>query len=163
MNPMLRRSIFSLSILVAVVGLFAGSCLLQAQNTPSRGRKFKAPPPTARVEVTVLRDANGKPIENASVIFRLVSEKGAMELKSNEDGKSVIDVLPVGATMRLQILVKGYQTYGADYVLDKPDLALEIRMKRPGEQYSIYKTHDLEAESSKGRVVPTAPKTDEPK
>ena len=63
-----------------------------------------------------------------------------MELKTNEDGKSVIDVLPTGSNMRLQIIAKGYQTYGQDYKIDKSDMTFGVRLKRPGEQYSIYKT-----------------------
>ncbi len=64
-----------------------------------------------------------------------------MELKSNEEGKALIDVLEIGETVRLQIIAKGYQTYGADYPIDKDQFAIEVRMKRPGEQYSIYKPH----------------------
>jgi hypothetical protein len=43
--------------------------------------------------------------------------------------------------VRLQIIAKGYQTYGGDYKIDKDEMTIEIRMKRPGEQYSIYKNH----------------------
>jgi hypothetical protein len=64
-----------------------------------------------------------------------------MELKTNDEGKTLIDVLPVGSTVRLQVIVRGFQTYGEDYPVDKPNMAIEIRMKRPGEQYSIYKPH----------------------
>jgi hypothetical protein len=60
-------------------------------------------------------------------------------LKTNEDGKTIIDVLPMGDTVRLQIIAKGFQTYGEDYKIEKADMAIEIRMKRPGQQYSIYK------------------------
>jgi hypothetical protein len=70
-----------------------------------------------------------------------------MELKSNEDGKAVIDVLPIGDTVRLQIIAKGFQTYGQDYKVDKPQLTIEVRMKRPGEQYSIYKEHPDDAKN----------------
>ena len=63
-------------------------------------------------------------------------DKGNMELKTNEDGKTIIDVLPIGDTVRLQIIAKGFQTYGEDYKIDKAQMAIEIRMKRPGEQYS---------------------------
>jgi hypothetical protein len=134
-----RRSFLSYAVVLAVFGLFLGSLSGSAQE--KRGRKYKAPPPTAKIEVTVLKDANGKPIENAAVIFHTLKDPGNMELKSNEDGKAVIDVLPIGDTMRLQIIAKGYQTYGADYALDNKDMAIEVRMKRPGEQYSIYKPH----------------------
>jgi len=137
-----RRStrFFAFSAAFFLVGL----TYVAAQSTDRRGRKYKAPPPTARVEVTVLRDTDAKPIENAAVIFHPVvhgKDEGNMELKSNEDGKALIDVLPIGNTVRLQIIAKGFQTYGQDYKIDKGQMALEVRMKRPGEQYSIYKPH----------------------
>jgi len=99
-----------------------------------------------------VRDTNGKPIENAAVVFHpMVGEKdqGNMELKTNEDGKTIIDVLPVGDTVRLQVIAHGFQTYGDDYKIDKADMAIDIRMKRPGEQYSIYKNHDATAQGGK--------------
>jgi hypothetical protein len=148
MISMSRRSLFRLSLFVAVFGLIVASVAADAQSM-KRGRKYKAPPPTARIEVTVLRDVDAKPIENSSVIFHLVGEAGNMELKSNEDGKAVIDVLPIGSTVRLQIIAKGFQTYGEDYVIDKASLGIEIRMKRPGEQYSIYKMHPEKAAPTK--------------
>ncbi len=41
-----------------------------AQDAPVKhGRKYKAPPATSRIEVTVLKKFNGKPIINAAVIF----------------------------------------------------------------------------------------------
>ena len=127
--------------MVALIAMLGIS--LSAQDKSRRGRKYKPPPPTAKIEVTVLRDSDSKPIENAAVIFHVDMEgdKGNMELKTNEDGKSVIDVLPIGSTMRLQIIAKGFKTYGEDFKIDKADMAFGIRMKRPGEQYSIYKDH----------------------
>jgi hypothetical protein len=112
------------------------------QDTKRRGRKYKAPPPTSKIEITILRDSDGKPVENASVIFHLVGDTGNMELKTNEDGKTVIDVLPLNTKIRLQVLAKGYQTFGEDFDNDKVELTLGVRLKRPGEQYSIYKGHD---------------------
>ena len=150
---MLRRTVFPLAVIVAGLGLAASSLAAHGQDdTNKRGRKFKAPPPTARVEVTILRDVNGKPIENAAVIFHpMVGNKdnGNMELKTNEDGKTIIDVLPIGDTVRLQVIAHGFQTYGEDYKVDKTELGIEIRMKRPGEQYSIYKPHELSADGAK--------------
>jgi hypothetical protein len=153
MVSMYQPSRVRLFAFVAVLGLLAGPLAAAGQDdTPKRGRKYKAPPATARIEVTVLRDFNGKPIENAAVVFHpMLGEKdeGNMELKTNEDGKTVIDVLPMGDTVRLQIIAKGFQTYGEDYKIDKPEMAIEIKMKRPGEQYSVYKSHDGTAESGK--------------
>jgi hypothetical protein len=144
MKFMLRRSLFFL-VFVAVSGLFVLSLAAGAQEKANRGRKYKSPPPTAHIEVTVLRDVNGKPIENAAVIFHPMEgdkDVGNMELKTNDDGKTLIDVIPIGSTVRLQVIVRGFQTYGDDYPVDKANIAIEIRMKRPGEQYSIYQKHD---------------------
>jgi hypothetical protein len=145
---MLSRTSFR-RLTIAVALLAISGMTLVAQDPPHRGRKYKPPPPTSRIEVTVLRDADSNPIENASVIFHLDGDKGNMELKTNEDGRSIIDVLPMGSTMRLQIIAKGFQTYGQDYKIDKSDMTFGIRMKRPGEQYSIYKPHEEDADAQK--------------
>jgi len=140
-----RLSIYRNCALVAGLVLILTALSVSAQEpTSRRGRKYKSPPPTARIEVTILRDSTAKPIENASVIFHTlegVNSKGNMELKTNEDGKTVIDVLPIGDTVRLQVIAKGYQTYGEDYKIEKAVMTIEVRMKRPGEQYSIYNKH----------------------
>jgi hypothetical protein len=133
-----RRSKLSICAVFAVCVLISGIGSFAQEH---RGRKYKAPPPTAKIEVSVLRDSDGKPLENAAVIFHTLKEKGNMELKSDEDGKALIDVLEIGETVRLQIIVKGYQTYGADYPIETEQMAIEVRMKRPGEQYSVYKPH----------------------
>jgi 5-hydroxyisourate hydrolase-like protein (transthyretin family) len=138
---------------VTVLSLLGGPLAAFGQdNAPKRGRKYKAPPATARIEVTVLRDFNGKPIENAAVVFHPMEgekDKGNMELKTNEDGKTVIDVLPMGDTVRLQIIARGFQTYGEDYKIDKPEMAIEIKMKRPGAQYSVYRNQDGTVDTGK--------------
>ena len=143
MEGMSRRTFLRFCTILASLGLISASIAIRAQNDNNyKGRKYKAPPPSAHIEVTVLRDFNGKPIQDAHVIFHPIEgdkDKGSLELKTNEDGKIVIDVIPIGDTIRLQIIANGYQTYGGDYKVDKPELSMEIRMKRPGAQYSIYK------------------------
>jgi hypothetical protein len=157
---MICRSLFRISLIAVGIGLVVSSLAANAQDTDRRGRKYKSPPPTARIEVTVLRDVNAKPIENAAVIFHLVGEKGNMELKTNEDGKAVIDVLPLGGNVRLQIIAKGFQTYGEDFKIDKAELAIGVKMKRPGEQYSIYPSRGNAADA--GKDAAPAPAKDKP-
>jgi|SRR5215469_916926 len=144
---------------VAIMALLLVVLAAHSGSAQKRGRKYKAPDPVSRVEVTILNDVNGKPLENASVIFHTLKDPGNMELKTNEDGKAIIDVLPIGEQIRLQVIAKGFQTYGGDYALDKDELALEIRMKRPGEQYSIYKTHPNDKSQKQEQSRPV----DEPK
>jgi hypothetical protein len=144
----LRLCVLATSLVLILCSITGGA----QQKASNRGRKYKAPPPTARIEVTILRDISGKPIENAAVIFHPIAgevSKGNMEMKTNEDGKAMIDVLPIGDTVRLQIIAKGFQTYGEDFKVEKPEMALEIRMKRPGEQYSIYKDHGQSNDAGK--------------
>jgi hypothetical protein len=154
MDGMRHLFLSRFTVIVAVFSLAAGSLAAAGQDEISkRGRKYKAPPPTARIEVTVLRDSSGKPIENAAVVFHPMEgekDKGNMELKTNEDGKTIIDVLPIGDTVRLQIIAKGFQTYGEDYKIDKAEMAIEIKMKRPGAQYSVYKNQDGTVNTGKG-------------
>jgi hypothetical protein len=142
------RRISRLAVLAAALGLTV-SLAVFAQSSSHRGRKYKAPPPTSRIQVTILRNDDAKPIENASVIFQVKGDKGNMELKTNEDGKSVIDVLPTGSDVLLQVIAKGYQTYGESYKVDKSDMAIEVKLKRPGQQYSVYKLHDQTADAGK--------------
>ncbi|HEX4310391.1 MAG TPA: carboxypeptidase-like regulatory domain-containing protein [Acidobacteriaceae bacterium] len=129
-----------LPVLVAVVAV----ALAAHAQEQGRGRKYKPPPPTCKVTVTVLKGWNGKPLENASVIFHPLEngkDRGNMELKTNEDGKVTIDVIPVGDQLRLQVLATGYQTYGNDYDLPVDTKEIEVKMSRPQKQYSIYEKH----------------------
>lgn len=148
---MQHRQLLRFNVALAALGLIAGSLALRAQDDSHHGRKYKAPPLSSRIEVTVLRDSSGKPIEDAHVIFHPIEgdkDKGALELKTNEDGKIVIDVIPIGDTVRLQVIANGFQTYGEDYKVDKAEMSMEIRMKRPGQQYSIYKNSSSGSGSS---------------
>jgi 5-hydroxyisourate hydrolase-like protein (transthyretin family) len=142
MNCMFRRTSFfaaiSAAFAIAICTFHVG-----AQDDPNRRvRKMKVPPLASRIEVTVLRDSSGKPIERAAVIFHPLQgerDHGVLELKTNDDGKAVVDVIPIGDKVRLQVIAKGFQTYGGDFMVDKTEISMEIRLKRPGEQYSIYK------------------------
>ena len=114
------------------------------QTDVKRGRKYVPPPAMATIEVLVIRATTGKPIPNAAVIFHpMQNEKdvGNMELKTTEEGKAVIDVITIGDTLRLQVIANGFQTYGEDYKIDTASKQIVVKMKRPAEQYSIYKDH----------------------
>jgi hypothetical protein len=150
---------------VAGIGLSGCSLALLAQNDNPHGRKYKAPPASAHIEVTVLRDFNGKPVSNAHVIFHPTEgdrDKGSLELKTNEDGKAIIDVIPIGDTVTLQVIADGYQTYGQSYKIDKPEMTMEVRMKRPGGQYTIYKNPGPNSGSGSGGSSNSSPNAPPP-
>ncbi len=146
-TAMLSASFLRSGGVAVLCGLIVGPLI--AQDTDSRGRKFKLPPPTSTITVTVQRNFDGKPIENAAVVFHPVEgdrDKGTMELKTNEDGKTIIDVIPIGDTVLLQVIAKGFQTFGKECKVDKPNMAFAVKLKRPGEQYSVYVKHPEKTE-----------------
>jgi hypothetical protein len=141
--------------LSGILALLMGFPVLFAHADQRNGRKYTPPPTTATIKVTVVRATNGKPIANAAVIFHPMAgekDKGALELKSDEDGKVTIDVIPVGDMVRLQVIADGWKTYGEDYQIDTDSKDILVKMKRPGEQYSLY-----------GDGKGTAPNTTAPK
>jgi hypothetical protein len=126
-----------------VLFLVIASTFFAFAQQDKRGRKYKAPPETMKIEISVIRATNGKPIPNAAVIFHPIDAKGkdqgAMELKTDLDGKTKLDVIPIGSTVRLQIIANGFQTFGNDYVANADAKEITIKMERPKSQYSIYK------------------------
>jgi hypothetical protein len=90
----------------------------------------------------VVRDYNGKPVRNASVILHSVGdngkqEQGGFQLKTNEDGKTEYSGAPYGK-LRVQVIAHGFQTFGQDYDVNQPEHEIVIKLKRPQGQYSIY-------------------------
>lgn len=120
--------------------------LLRAQDadnpTPEKhGRKYKAPPETSHIEVTVLKGFNKKPIDGAHVIFHPVKDgvdEGNLEVKTHPDGKVSIDVIPTGSSVRIQVLADGFATYAEDYMVTEPSREIVIPMQRPRAQISTY-------------------------
>ncbi len=98
--------------------------------------------PMSNLRFVVVRDYNGKPVRNAAVVLHPVDRKGkqmrgGLELKTDNDGRTKIDGIPYGP-LRVQVLAPGFQTFGEDYRIDKPELEITVKLKRPGGQYSIY-------------------------
>jgi len=107
----------------------------------------------AALSFVVLRDYNGKPVKNASVIMHPVRKNGkqrnsGLQLKTNTDGKTSFDGIPYGP-LRVQVLAQGFQTFGEDYDVNKPEMEITIKLKRPQGQYSIYEEHPEEKKDLK--------------
>ena len=106
----------------------------------------KNPPPdqkTALVNLTVVRDTNGKPVKNAEVVLHLIDIHGkqmqeGMELKTHDDGKAEAPGIPYGK-VRIQVIAQGFRTYGEDVSVDQPTIAVTIKLQKPVDQFSIYK------------------------
>jgi hypothetical protein len=134
-----------------------------SQDAPAKhGRKYKAPPATSRIEVTVLKKFNGKPISNAAVIFDATldgKDQGGLEVKTDPEGKASIDVIPTGSTVRVQVIATGFATFAEEYVVVEPTRSIEVSMLRPQEQLSSYQDNDGKTSSRKpGVQEPIRPK-----
>jgi hypothetical protein len=96
---------------------------------------------TSDLKFLVVRDYNGKPVRNASVILHPIDkegkQRGGYQLKTDPEGKTSFDGVPYG-TLRIQVLAQGFQTYGEDFEISEPTKDITIKLKRPGGQYSIY-------------------------
>lgn len=141
MMGMSIRSLSRFGMLAILLAIVAGPALYAGQREHHRGRKVKPPPPVSRIRVTVLRNDAGTPIPRAAVVFQDIEHgknRGSMELKTNMDGVAELSVIPIGDSVLLQVIAKGYQTFGRQYPVTKPDMTLDIKLKLPGEQYSIY-------------------------
>ena len=128
--------------------LLIAACVVPAHaQDQQRGRKYKEPPPVAHIAVTVTRASNGKPVENAAVIFHTFHEgkdQGNMELKTNEEGKALIDVIPIGDEVQMQVFKTGFQTYGETFTNNLSSRVVEVKVKPPSGQYSIYQARPLD-------------------
>jgi hypothetical protein len=148
---------------IAILSLIVLSTVFAFAQQDHRGRKYKAPPETMKIDISVVRATTGKPIPNAAVIFHPVNEKGkeegAMELKTDLEGKTTLDVIPIGSTVRLQIIANGFQTFGNDYVANADAKEITIKMERPKSQYSIYKGNATGDQSGQAQETTTKPAT----
>ena len=164
-NGMLRTRSIGL-ILFSALGLCLAlphALLGQDSTDAKRGRKYKAPPATSHIEVTVLKKFNGKPIPNAAVIFNSAldgRDEGNLEVKTDPDGKAVIDVIPTGSTVRVQVIATGFATFADEYVVAEPSRQIAVSMIRPQEQVSSYVDNSGKAADRKpGVQEPVRPTT----
>jgi hypothetical protein len=111
-------------------------------TTPEKhGRKYKAPPVTSHIEVTVLKGFNKKPLQQVAVVFHPTKDgvdEGNMEMKTNPEGKAIIDIIPTGSKVTIQVIADGFATFAGDYVINEPSREIVINMERPKAQVSAY-------------------------
>ena len=139
------------------------SVALHAQSD-RRGRKYKAPPETSHVEIQVVRSTNAKPIANAAVIFHSTKDgkdEGNLEVKTNELGKAVIDIIPTGSAVDVQVIADGFASYARSYQVDEATREIQIAMLPPRAQISTYVDNSGKASSRQwGVQEPAKPSSD---
>ena len=164
-RPRRTLVLFVLASLAVFVSLAPMSLRAQddgPQPPEKHGRKYKAPPETSHIEVTVLKDFNKKPIDGAHVILHPVKDgkdEGNLEIKTHQDGKAIIDVIPTGSKVTIQVFADGFATFAQDYQINEASRQIVISVVRPRAQVSTYiDNQGKPAEVKPGVQEPVRPK-----
>jgi hypothetical protein len=101
---------------------------------------------TTRLEVLVTTQG-GKPIDRAGVIVRFVEGRSVVkfgkkirttwEMRTNQEGLVKIPAIPKGKIL-IQVIAKGYQTYGQSFEVSEEAKTIEIKLNPPQQQYSSH-------------------------
>lgn len=104
-----------------------------------------ADPPMAKLRVEV-KTLSGNPVDRASVVVdfggRSLKKLGRKaithwETRTNQDGVARIPSIPQGK-VRIQVIAKGYQTFGEIFEVQEEERTIEIKLKPPQPQYSSH-------------------------
>ena len=99
---------------------------------------------TLRIEV---KNLAGGPVERASVVVRFVQGRSVAkfgkkirvnwETRTSMEGVAKVPPLPQGEIM-IQVIAKGYQTFGGKFEVEEPAKTIEIKLNPPQPQYSVH-------------------------
>jgi hypothetical protein len=128
---------------------------------PARGRRFclallalpvllvspaLAQTATTKLTIHVVNDSD-RPVDRASVIVKFVQGRDYIkfgkkirdtyELRTNQEGEASIPEIPQGKIL-VQIIAKGYQTYGQTLDINESERTVEIKLNPPQKQYSAH-------------------------
>jgi hypothetical protein len=101
---------------------------------------------TTRLNVEV-QTLSGKPIDRASVIVNFVEGRSIVklgkkiqthwEVRTNQEGVAKIPPMPEGK-VRIQVIAKGYQTFGQTFEVSGDEKTLTIKLNPPQPPYSAH-------------------------
>lgn len=118
--------------------------LLPALLLLAFGARADAPMTKLQIEV---KTHGGKPIDRAGVVVRFVEGRSVaklgkkirttFEMRTNQEGIAKVPSIPQG-TILIQVIAKGYQTFGQKYDVNEEEKTIEIKMNPPQPQYSSH-------------------------
>lgn len=99
-----------------------------------------------KIQIHVV-NLDGKPIDRAGVIVKFIEGRSKIKLgkaivqrwetRTDQEGMAKIPSLPQGKIL-VQVIAKGYQTFGNNFVVDEPEKTIEIKLNPPQPQYSAH-------------------------
>jgi hypothetical protein len=102
--------------------------------------------PMTKINI-VVKSQGGKPVDRASVVVRFVEGHSVIklgkairttfELRTNQEGEAGIPSIPQGK-IRIQVIAKGYQTFGEVYDITEDEKTVNITLNPPQQQYSAH-------------------------
>ena len=114
-----------------------------AQDKPTDSKKDSKPsdPTTTKLRIHIV-SADDKPVSNASVYVRFPIAGGLfhkdklaeLNLKTNEDGSVKVPDIPRGKIL-IQVVAKGWKTYGKWHEIDTETMTVEIKLEPPAHWY----------------------------
>jgi hypothetical protein len=94
-----------------------------------------------RLQVEVTAESTGKPIVFATIYVKFKEKrllwkdkKREWQVKTNLEGKAVFPEMPEGGAL-VQVIAKGWKTYGRFHELKGPKHVLEIKLEKPKRWY----------------------------
>ena len=97
-----------------------------------------------RVKVEV-HTRGGRPIDRAAVVVDFVEGRSVVklgkkvlkhwEVRTNQEGLAKLPAMPQGK-IRVQVIAKGYQTFGDVYELAEPEKTITIKLNPPQPQHT---------------------------
>jgi hypothetical protein len=125
-----------------VAGLLLGAlCLTAGPELWAKAKRKNPPAPEqfSSLSFVVLRDSDGKPLQNASVVLHFLRPDGrqgeGFELKTDGEGRATIQDIPYGR-LRVQVVAHGLRTYGDDVEIHSAQQEFVLRLKPPAPQVS---------------------------
>jgi hypothetical protein len=146
---------YPLGAILALVLFVAGSGIAQVTGSSQSGaqdnssssdqkagksdKSSETPKVKLQIHVSTKSD---KPISEASVYVRFNESGGflrhdkmaELDLKTNQDGMAKVPAIPQGKIM-IQVIAKGWHTYGQWYDVDQPEQLIEIKLEPPAHWY----------------------------
>jgi hypothetical protein len=102
--------------------------------------------PMTRLNI-VVKNQGGKPVDRASVVVRFVEGHSVIklgkairttyELRTNQEGEVQVPSIPQGK-IRIQIIAKGYQTFGQVFDVSEDEKKIELTLNPPQQQYTAH-------------------------
>ena len=106
------------------------------------GKKDSKPSDPGTTKLRIHVTAADKPVGNASVYVRFPVAGGLfhkdklaeLNLKTNDDGSAKVPDIPRGKIL-IQVVAKGWKTYGKWYDIDSEAMTVEIKLEPPAHWY----------------------------